>query len=164
MPAVTLPKLEAVEEITAYTRKVGADASRGAREAVAQTTLTAVDTLVACTGAAQQMAAEVTSLTLAKAKDAYAMQAEVSASALKALGEKFGATVTDQPAVAAWQKLVADGAAALDRFAEQVKAAIDAGNSQIKDAVDTVALRVKDSNAQFTTTIENLEQSAVVKA
>lgn len=156
-------KFESVEDFTEYSRDLGLNAARSARDAVSETTLATVDSLVAYTDTAQQMLGEFTALTLAGAKDLYALQSEASRSAFDAFGESLGKDLATQPAVVAWQKVVKAGAEALDRFAEQVKTSVAQGNEKVKDVVSTVAVQVKDSNAKLAATLEDLEQS-VAKA
>ena len=156
MPAAaatrTKAPIENLDDLTSY--------SRSARDAVSETTAATVDSLVAYTEAAQNMLGELTSLTLATAKDVYALQRDASKSALGALADAYGQDLTDQPAFQVWDKLVKVGADVLDRFAEQVRSTVEQGNDKIKDAVDTVAVQVKDQNAKLSSALEKVENAA----
>ena len=157
MPTAAATKAKApfeggLEDLSTY--------SRSARDAVSETTAATVDSLVTYTEAAQNMLGELTALTLANAKDAYALQRDASKSAVAALGDTFGKDLLDQPVFQVWDKLVKVGADVLDRFAEQVKSSVEQGNTKIKEAVDTVAGQVKDQNAKLASAIEKVESSA----
>ena len=148
----TKTPLENMDDLTSY--------SRSARDVVSETTATTIDSLVAYTEAAQGILKDLTSLTLANAKDVYALQRDASKSALDALADAYGKDLTDQPAFQVWDKLVKVGADVLDRFAEQVRSTVEQGNDKIKDAVDTVAVQVKDQNAKLSSALEKVENAA----
>jgi hypothetical protein len=126
-------------------------------DAVSETAAATIDSLVAYTEAAQSMIGELTTLTLATAKDVYALQRDASKSAIDALADAFGQDLTDQPVFQMWDKLVKVGGDVLDKFAEQVQTSVEQGNEKIKDAFGTLAGQVKDQNAKLASALDKAE-------